>query len=381
VRVYVIAASDLGPSKIGISDNPEKRRRGLQIGHPEPLTVYYSVNVGDVERARAAERTAHRSLAATRAGAENEWFGVPPAEAIIVARAAALSVAALDDEMTALGEMLRRQGLTWLKSLEGQRAALDAAGVDSSTLDYLRAPDMFETLTGRCRPSASRFTFNDYLNTWPEGSWYRALRPGERRRSGNSPMPYLDASETLLDRGSAEDAQVARRWIEWSLARDLSSGETAGLAAVWGVFAECYTELAGRDPYAAVHGQDDQVDGVAVFAQTNDPSRPDRQCVVFLHEHFRAVLFPQRALELHSLDQFGRAQLKPLSAPIFGFLAPISSSIWSEPLTSWLGEGPKRRDAALARFLGNPAKRYPQLGPRTPIGHSKALAVVHNELR
>lgn len=383
MHVYVMATSEFGPSKVGISAAPEKRQRGLQTGHPEQIVVHYRARVRDECEARMVEQIAHRSLRLCRAGADNEWFKVPTAEAMIAVRHATAVVSGLHGPAVTLDEFSRTATVNWLKSIEDHRLALGDEDRDSATIDDLRAPDLLEVLACLRRPAASNFSFNHYLDTWPEGPWHRAIRQdlGRVRCSGSSFLPYLEVADILAERTIEEGTHVAHRWIEWSLARDLTASERALLSEIWNTFAQRYNAIELDDPYVPEHGRDDRVDDVELFAQTNDPVHPGRQCAIFYHEHFRAVLLPRRALELRSHDRLARSTLRPLSGEVTGFVAPVvRSSLWSEPLASWLYKTPTRRDASLARFLGNRLKQYPELRHRQPVEYSKALALVHHEL-
>ncbi|MDQ7251531.1 GIY-YIG nuclease family protein [Dongia sedimenti] len=383
MHVYVIAASGFGPSKVGRSAKTEERRRGLQTGHPERLVTYYKVRTRDENESRLVEQLAHRSLRLVRSRANSEWFEVPTAEAIIALRHAATVVAALRDPGTTLDEIGRKAVVSWLKSIEDHRAALDDEGLDSTTLDELQALKVLDVLACSQCPGLCSFSFNDYIDTWPEGPWHRAIRQsrGIGRPSGRSFAQYLDVADISREQGADEGAHVARRWIEFGVARDLTDSECASLQSVWNTFADRYTTIERKDPYIPEHGRDDRVDDVELFAQVNDPDRPSRQCAVFYHEHFRAVLLPQQRIELHSYDRLARSMLRPLSGQVRGFIAPVvRDALWSEPPMSWLHQAPKRRDAALTHFLANPSKRYPEIVDREPVEDGTALALVHNEL-
>lgn len=69
--IYVIAGSPDGPTKIGITQDPEKRLRGLQTGHPERLAVYAERQVR-ASVVRQIEGECHRRLKDVRS--QGEWF-------------------------------------------------------------------------------------------------------------------------------------------------------------------------------------------------------------------------------------------------------------------------------------------------------------------
>jgi hypothetical protein len=76
MNLYVIAASDQGPVKLGISNDPERRVRQLQTGHAAPLYLFHSE---PIEQA-FLERRLHKDLAHVRT--RGEWFDVSVSDAI-----------------------------------------------------------------------------------------------------------------------------------------------------------------------------------------------------------------------------------------------------------------------------------------------------------
>lgn len=75
-QVYVIKSNG-GPVKVGISANPLKRSRMLELGGPYSMSV---VQVWDSEYAREVEKLAHGILLTKRL--RGEWFEVSVDEAI-----------------------------------------------------------------------------------------------------------------------------------------------------------------------------------------------------------------------------------------------------------------------------------------------------------
>ncbi|HXA85758.1 MAG TPA: GIY-YIG nuclease family protein [Candidatus Dormibacteraeota bacterium] len=75
-RLYVIAASPEGPCKIGIAKDAEARRRDLQTGHPEALSLHFTAQC---PAAAHQERQMHKYLAPKRLN--GEWFAVSVTEA------------------------------------------------------------------------------------------------------------------------------------------------------------------------------------------------------------------------------------------------------------------------------------------------------------
>lgn len=72
--IYCIRASD-GRIKIGHSVNPGSRLMSLQIGHPDPLEILWTISV-PWERTEAIEDATHKSLSEYHI--RGEWFSVCP---------------------------------------------------------------------------------------------------------------------------------------------------------------------------------------------------------------------------------------------------------------------------------------------------------------
>lgn len=77
--IYVISSSksNNSPCKIGISDNPDKRVKQLQTGHPEKLEIKYKKII---ENARLYEKLLHKDISYIRS--YGEWFDLSVQEAI-----------------------------------------------------------------------------------------------------------------------------------------------------------------------------------------------------------------------------------------------------------------------------------------------------------
>lgn len=79
-RVYVIAASDEGPCKIGRASNVRRRLKQLQVSHHQRLIIQAEF---ETRHPSAAEWSIHHYLAAKRMS--GEWFNIPVAEAVKMA--------------------------------------------------------------------------------------------------------------------------------------------------------------------------------------------------------------------------------------------------------------------------------------------------------
>ncbi len=79
VSIYVIAASENGPTKIGYSGNPEARLRQLQTGHSGRLRLWHVESV-DKRMARQIEKKIHTQILHMRTS--GEWFSISTSDAI-----------------------------------------------------------------------------------------------------------------------------------------------------------------------------------------------------------------------------------------------------------------------------------------------------------
>lgn len=77
--IYVIGSRAQTHAKIGISDNPLKRRASLQTGNPSQLIVHSSFWLFNREHASILEKQTHRALKARGNFLTGEWFNVEPA--------------------------------------------------------------------------------------------------------------------------------------------------------------------------------------------------------------------------------------------------------------------------------------------------------------
>lgn len=73
--VYVIGATGgLGPVKVGITNDLERRLSQIQSGSPVKLSVIYYLRLATTANVRGIEQAVHRELA--RDHAHGEWFNV-----------------------------------------------------------------------------------------------------------------------------------------------------------------------------------------------------------------------------------------------------------------------------------------------------------------
>jgi T5orf172 domain len=158
--VYAIAASEDGPTKIGVSQNIQSRVAQLQIGSWEQLKPYgfrlalpksggtnkISMAASLKEGAFALEKHAHKVLREMGLGLTREWFDVTPSEALAVldkcgqighVSSLSLSLLAAAESNSGLDARMRHAHLKLLRALATVnvyvKRAIDDPGLDDDS--------------------------------------------------------------------------------------------------------------------------------------------------------------------------------------------------------------------------------------------------------
>lgn len=356
--VYVIAASKEGPCKVGKANDPEKRLRTLQTGHPHALALCHVEPIGTA--ASVVERAVQHALKLKKTGGGEEWFEITPEEARLVIRAAASATNTFLDDSLSLHEMSKRAALRWLRDIGKLRDKHGDEYVEE--LEQTSPPSVAQVIAGSLRPPKMKnFDFNDYLLTWEEGMW---LRWGFENSTGRLPPgtrldPYLAMCASLQ-----RDEDPSLRWIEWSAARELKNDEVTFLCSVWDQFVPKHNLIEAEGPQLAAAGIDDHVDDVHLFTLERNRERGDCDCLVFWHKSFRAVVFPPPKMRFSEFKGLTLALKTVGNVAASGFVAPVfESSDWTMPFGPWLQSAPKTRDADFEKFLASPQKRFPSQRP------------------
>lgn len=77
--IYVIAADESGPVKIGYSNDPSRRLKELQTGYPKPLSLWHQQEF-DQDQGKLMEQLIHKTLRLHRS--HGEWFKLSVQQAI-----------------------------------------------------------------------------------------------------------------------------------------------------------------------------------------------------------------------------------------------------------------------------------------------------------
>lgn len=76
--IYVIG-EQCPPYKIGITNNPDRRLKNLQTGHPKKLTIHYTESIPE-NKVKELEQIIHKTIGHKRL--VGEWFDIQLSEAI-----------------------------------------------------------------------------------------------------------------------------------------------------------------------------------------------------------------------------------------------------------------------------------------------------------
>jgi predicted GIY-YIG superfamily endonuclease len=77
--IYVIAADEHGPVKIGYSNDPNRRLKELQTGYPKPLALWHQQEFHQ-KQAKLMEQLIHKTL--RHRCSYGEWFKLSVQQAI-----------------------------------------------------------------------------------------------------------------------------------------------------------------------------------------------------------------------------------------------------------------------------------------------------------
>jgi hypothetical protein len=359
--VYGIGPAETGPTKIGYTDNLRQRLATLQTASHERLHLHFSVMVG--KAAPLVERKAHRMLEHLRKEGGTEWYDVSPDAAEIVVKAAAKAAPLFQEPSWTLLQADIRASRWYNDEIEAKWILEDnpARLLLPPDWDEEHFPGVLQMAVDHLRLRPKRFSFADYILTYDLGILMR------RAAGGRLPVEERFWPYNALAKEADTSGTLPLLWLEWCHGRRLSSSECAELARVWNEFAAKHMTLKLTE-----RGIDDHVEGVHVCALTRDRPHGDRDCVIFSHEDFRAVIIPQKEIELCK----GFLDLQGLgSIPVTGFVTPHTpADLMQRPFLPWLAGWKKRLERSFNKFVSNPHKRFPT---RREVDGSRPSDSVH----
>lgn len=372
MHVYVIAASEDGPTKVGCGGNPKKRLASLQTGNPEPLSIFHIERTGYFSA--AIEREVHGILSSTRQPAGGkEWFGIRPAEAKIVVQVVAYAFELSQDRNNTLLDLSWKPAQLWLRLQEEYRDYCEENDIepsgDFSDLDTPCAPRI---LAQSMFPDASvGLPFSDFLHSYNDGVllYWAFGHLGERPPKEDRLAPYLRAHALLEERGMTGHAYyyVNRdptiRWLEWNTARKLTANEVQSLIGLWNDFVDEHNATMARRLPLPPRVRD----GVYLKILGGEENGEPTTRLMFSRDEFRAIVKLPKGISLAKNGSVGWSyavfderlkQLQDVAAD--GFVsASITNEVLMSPILPWLDSAAITRDRKLKEFLKQPRDFFP----------------------
>lgn len=372
MHVYVIAASEDGPTKVGCGGNPKKRLASLQTGNPEPLNVFHVERTGYFSA--AVEREVHRILAPTRSiNGGKEWFSIKPAEAKIVVQVVARAFELIHDRSKSWMDLSTQPFLLWLR-LRGEWR-------DFCNENDLEPTDKFDDLDCVCAqgilaqsliPGLSvGLTFSDFLFSYNDGvliHWAFG-QLGERPPRENRLASYVRAYALLEERGMtgsgyyyvSRDPKV--RWLEWNTARKLTADEVRCFIDLWNDFVDKHNATMARRLPLTSRVQD----GVHLRILESEQNGEPATRLMFSRDEFRAIVKIPQGISLTENGSVGTSyavfdekltRLENVAA--HGFVSVnVTDEVLMSPILPWLESAANTRDRSLKEFLMQPSDFFP----------------------
>jgi hypothetical protein len=317
--------------------------------------------------AEIVEKFIHAQLEPYRTRGGTEWFDIGVDDALKVVHACCKVSSLSMEEGVTIEELQRRSEALWL-AWKPHATKPDSSEIhDRSAREDLEAshpdpikggrwtdpPAMIELVASAFDAKPSSVGFNDVLLSTEEGMrirWHIERSLGEMP-SGKKLAPYL----SNLNPRWVEDANqlrsfASRKWIEWSLGRDLTPFEAALLSRVWDamVTGTRASRSEGEKDLSEDKVQDNTVCAKAIIG---DIIRGDRDKVEFAHPAFKVILMTETGSSIHGAS----GELIPIgNTRAIGFIRPHHPDLERTHFLAWTQQCVKTMDEAFLAFLGEP---------------------------
>jgi hypothetical protein len=372
VHVYVIAASEDGPTKVGCGGNPRKRLASLQTGNPQPLSVFHVERTGYFST--SVEREVHQILASTRRpDGGKEWFEIRPAEAKIIVQVVAYAFMLSQDRTHTLHDLSWKPAQLWLRLQEEYRDYCDENDLEpSGDFANLDCACALKILAQSIFPDASvGLPFSDFLHSHNDGvllHWAFG-QLGERPPKEDRLAPYVRAYALLEERGMTgwDYYYVSRdptiRWLEWNTARKLTANEVRCLIDLWNDYVDEHNTTMARRLPLPPRVRDGVYLKILGVEENGDPVTR----LMFSRDEFRAIVKLPKGISLAKNGSVGWSyavfdeRLKRLrNVAADGFVsANITNEVLVSPILPWLESAAFTRDRKFKEFLKQPGDFFP----------------------
>lgn len=367
-NLYIIAASEDGPCKIGRAKNVDSRLKQLRTGNPYKLEVFGKFNLH--YNSSLAEYLCHWVLHEHRTAGGNEWFDVNVREATLVAKQITRTVAAVDGANVVLGDAVwncaKSNGSDW--------AEYEMWHDDDNDNEYREFPRLnmifpSHVMALMIEPEeARRFNFDDYIKSFSDG--YPTIE-----QNGESPLPclrqksfnnILPAIEFLHNHGLDGSIDYTPGWLYWCHGRDCTEEEVRRLVQVWNNFAPRWNSIFDDGVSEPEDGVENVVNGVEFYAIHPNENVGHGGYLCFENESFRITLkLPPKSSGLESdFTLHGTAQ-KISAVGIVGHIAPFNPDFSQKPFKNSFSEARSTMNRDLANWLSREEYEFPKARPET----------------
>jgi Meiotically up-regulated gene 113 len=369
--LYIIAATNDGPCKIGRARDVQKRLGQLQTGNPQKLRIIETFKLRG--SSLLAESLCHWVLEKHKTPSLTEWFDVDANEAKLVVKTITRKVAAVNKDDVILqdvhGEcdLADNDDLDEFKSL--YRDEDDDDFEDGKIRNFLRMDMLsaFEVKALMVTPdSARRFMFNDFARSYPVGHPKTKIDsdegyPGTIAKVFKQLLPSI---EYLNEKNVSSSFFFVSPWMFWSFGRDTTDEETKNLVQIWNDFVPHWNRIANDGPNEPERGVDDKVDGVELYTVPSNEKLGHGSYLGFENESFRITLkLPPKTSGLEDDSSFWGTGRKVSGLGVVGHVAPCNPGYLCQPFDTAFAEARIKMDRELASWLSLNEHQYPTPRP------------------
>jgi Meiotically up-regulated gene 113 len=371
--LYIIAATNDGPCKIGKALDVQKRLGQIQTGNPQKLRIVETFKLRG--SSLLAESLCHWVLEKHKTPSLTEWFDVDTNEAKLVVKTITRKVAAVNKDDVILqdvhGECMLADIDDWHEFKSFYVDEDDDDFDDRKIRDFPRM-DMISTFEVKALMLAPdctrRFTFNDFARSYAVG--YPKIKIGsDEGYPGTTAKVFkqlLPSIEYLDEKGLSSSISYVDPWIFWSHGRDATGEETKNLVQIWNDFVPHWNRIPDDGLSEPERGVDDKVDGVELYTVPSNAELGHGSYICFENESFRITLkLPPKIFAIEDDFSFWGTGRKVSATGVVGHVAPCNPDYLHLPFDTAFAEAILKMDADLKNWLSLDEHKYPKPRPET----------------
>ena len=369
-HLYIIAASESGPCKIGRSRPDIRRLSALQSGNPQPLKQFETFPLRS--NSVLAERLAHLVLEDHRCNnvpKQREWFSVTVRQAAYVLNDIVRNVRALDKDDVVVSEVIVRTCGDSNCDYQNYWDWHDQNNDGDCPELKLPSHYLIKALTELPRVTHS-FSFRDWLATLPEGYPFVSLEHDESRPKPNfKDLKGLLPTIRYLERKyPTRNFYYSNAWLSWCHGRDTDYPENEVLASFWNKFVPRWNRVNDNGYGVPQKGIDDTVNVVRLFCIEPNEQLGNGGYLNFVHTDFSVIL--KLPMEFIPIDKKVPCweKLREVSlVNLRGFITPNLPKIWDNPFDNYIESQTGKMAKAFSEFASCDSNEF--LDPRLTRGH------------